>query len=137
MKLPAVSGILSVKSSISTSPREVLRVAVGFAMGPRRLGAGSGPVKSWPTTAFPPRHERRQTLLRSARPRLESATGPRFLALRRRKYGECSSRSWSHASIERPGRAPASSPAPPAVARLLLSLTRSVFDGQFGRQGEP
>src|ERR1700712_2241468 len=33
MKLPAVIGILSEKISISTSPSEVERVAVGFAMG--------------------------------------------------------------------------------------------------------
>src|SRR6478735_9451656 len=33
MKFAAVSGILSLKISISTSPSEVERVAVGFAMG--------------------------------------------------------------------------------------------------------
>jgi hypothetical protein len=40
-----VIGILSEKSSISTSPREVLRVAVGFALRPGRLGGGLRGVK--------------------------------------------------------------------------------------------
>ena len=57
-KLPAVMGILSVKSSTSMLPREVSRIAVGFAMARGLAGCRKTPSAFFSSASFRPSSQR-------------------------------------------------------------------------------